>query len=90
MSQYTASNIKKYVIIHIELIGDLDAAHLHIVLNCDPNVCDRIISHYPSHYELTRKDLMVKNIKRYRRELERDGNPIAEKDETGRYIHLGL
>ena len=33
---------------------------------------------------------MVKNIKRYRRELERDGNPIAEKDETGRYIHLGM
>lgn len=49
---------------------------------------DQVISHFPSHYELTRKDLMVKNIKRYRRELERDGNPIAEKDETGRYIHL--
>ena len=26
---------------------------------------DRIINHYPNHFELTRKDLMVKNIKRY-------------------------
>ncbi len=25
----------------------------------------RIINHYPNHFELTRKDLMVKNIKRY-------------------------
>jgi hypothetical protein len=25
----------------------------------------RLINHYPNHYELTRKDLMVKNIKRY-------------------------
>ena len=32
---------------------------------------------------------MVKNIKRYRRDLERDGSPLAERDETGRYIHLG-
>lgn len=32
---------------------------------------------------------MVKNIKRYRRDLEKEGNPLAEKDEIGRYIHLG-
>ena len=31
----------------------------------------------------------MKNIKRYRRDLERDGSPLAERDETGRYIHLG-
>jgi tubulin polyglutamylase TTLL1 len=31
----------------------------------------QLISHFPNHYELTRKDLMVKNIKRYRKELER-------------------
>ena len=28
----------------------------------------QIINHFPNHYELTRKDLMVKNIKRYKRE----------------------
>jgi len=39
--------------------------------------------------ELTRKDLMVKNIKRYRKDLEKEGNHLAEKDEIGRYIHLG-
>ena len=38
--------------------------------------------------ELTRKDLMVKNIKRYRRDLEREGSPLAEKDERGRYINI--
>ena len=31
----------------------------------------QVISHFPNHYELTRKDLMVKNIKRYRKEVER-------------------
>ena len=29
------------------------------------------VSHFPNHYDLTRKDLTVKNIKRYRKELER-------------------
>ncbi|XP_025087831.1 probable tubulin polyglutamylase TTLL1 isoform X3 [Pomacea canaliculata] len=38
--------------------------------------------------KLTRKDLMVKNIKRYRKELEKDGSQLAEKDETGRFVHL--
>ena len=33
---------------------------------------------------------MVKNIKRYRRDLERDGNPLAEKDEKGCYIHMDI
>ena len=32
---------------------------------------------------------MVKNIKRYRKDLERDGSPLAERDEQGRYVHLG-
>ena len=46
------------------------------------------INHFPNHYELTRKDLMVKNLKRYRRDLEREGNPLAEKNEQGRYLYL--
>eukprot|EP01012_Entosiphon_sulcatum_P023367 TRINITY_DN28368_c0_g1_i1.p1 TRINITY_DN28368_c0_g1~~TRINITY_DN28368_c0_g1_i1.p1 ORF type:complete len:384 (+),score=63.10 TRINITY_DN28368_c0_g1_i1:946-2097(+) len=32
----------------------------------------QIVNHFPNHYELTRKDLMVKNIKRYKKERERD------------------
>jgi len=32
----------------------------------------QIINHFPNHFELTRKDLMVKNIKRYRKDLEKD------------------
>jgi len=49
---------------------------------------DQIINHFPNHYELTRKDLMVKNIKRFRKDLEKEGHPLAEKDEFGKYIHL--
>ena len=32
----------------------------------------RMINHFPNHYELTRKDLMVKNMKRYKREQDRE------------------
>lgn len=31
----------------------------------------QLVSHFPNHFELTRKDLMVKNIKRYKKEFER-------------------
>ncbi len=31
----------------------------------------QIINHFPNHYELTRKDLMVKNIKRYKKETDK-------------------
>ena len=30
------------------------------------------VNHFRNHYELTRKDLMVKNLKRMKRQLERD------------------
>eukprot|EP00964_Phaeocystis_antarctica_P091071 scaffold58349_cov36-Phaeocystis_antarctica.AAC.1 len=30
-----------------------------------------VLNHFPNHFELTRKDLMVKNLKRYKKELER-------------------
>lgn len=33
---------------------------------------DQRLNHYPNHYELTRKDLMVKNLKRMRKQLERN------------------
>ncbi|XP_048463822.1 polyglutamylase complex subunit TTLL1-like [Rhincodon typus] len=49
---------------------------------------DQIVNHFPNHYELTRKDLMIKNIKRYRKELEKEGSPLAEKDENGKYVYL--
>ena len=51
---------------------------------------NQILNHFPNHYELTRKDLMVKNIKRYRRDLEKEGSPIAAKGKDGRYLHLDL
>lgn len=33
---------------------------------------------------------MLKNIKRYRKELEKEGNIFAEKDENGKYVYLGI
>ncbi|XP_024941511.1 probable tubulin polyglutamylase TTLL1 isoform X4 [Cephus cinctus] len=50
---------------------------------------NQTINHFPNHYELTRKDLLVKNIKRYRKDLEREGSPLAERgDGPGKYLHL--
>ncbi|KAF5399205.1 Tubulin tyrosine ligase like 1 [Paragonimus heterotremus] len=49
---------------------------------------NQIVNHFPNHFELTRKDMMVKNIKRYRRDLEREGNPLAARDDSGRYVYL--
>jgi tubulin polyglutamylase TTLL1 len=34
----------------------------------------QLINHFPNHYELTRKDLMVKNLKRYRKDFERENS----------------
>ena len=50
----------------------------------------QLILHFPNHFELTRKDLMFKNIKRYRKELERDGSPLAKKNDQGLVLALGL
>ena len=37
------------------------------------------------------QDYMVKNIKRYRKDCEREGLPLAERcPRTGRYLHLDL
>lgn len=51
---------------------------------------DRLINHYPNHLELTRKDLMVKNIKRFRKEMEKENSPLAEKDDTGAFVYLDV
>eukprot|EP00357_Protocruzia_adherens_P018190 CAMPEP_0114995708 /NCGR_PEP_ID=MMETSP0216-20121206/13887_1 /TAXON_ID=223996 /ORGANISM="Protocruzia adherens, Strain Boccale" /LENGTH=405 /DNA_ID=CAMNT_0002359795 /DNA_START=194 /DNA_END=1408 /DNA_ORIENTATION=- len=50
----------------------------------------QLLNHFPNHYELTRKDLMVKNVKRYRKEMEKENNPVAEKDENGNYLYLDI
>jgi len=33
----------------------------------------QLVNHFPNHYELTRKDLMYKNVKRYRKDLRKAG-----------------
>ena len=50
----------------------------------------RILNHFPNHLELTRKDLMVKNIKRFRKDMERENNPLAERDDQGNLIYLDI
>jgi tubulin polyglutamylase TTLL1 len=51
---------------------------------------NQIVNHFPNSDELCKKDLLVKNIKRYRKDLERDNNPMAEKDDKGCYIHMDV
>ena len=48
----------------------------------------QILNHFPNHYELTRKDLMVKNFKRFRKDMEKENHPITQKDENGIYLYL--
>lgn len=40
--------------------------------------CFRIINHFPNSHELSRKDRLVNNIKRYRKDLERKGHALAK------------
>ncbi|TDG41324.1 hypothetical protein AWZ03_012245 [Drosophila navojoa] len=59
---------------------------------------DQIINHFPNSMELSRKDLLVKNIKRYRKDLERKGDALAatfpNDTKLGlggtRYMHLDI
>ncbi|KAL5006571.1 hypothetical protein ScPMuIL_015377 [Solemya velum] len=44
---------------------------------------DQFINHFPNHIELTRKDLMVKNIKRYRKDLEKEEASLLKKMKMG-------
>ena len=39
-----------------------------------------ILNHFPNFYELTRKDLMAKNIKKYKKALLKEGKPIDHLD----------
>jgi tubulin polyglutamylase TTLL1 len=38
----------------------------------------QIINHFPNHQELTRKDLLAKNMKRYQKGLRKDGDSSLE------------
>jgi hypothetical protein len=51
----------------------------------------RLINHFPNYYEVTRKDLMAKNIKRYRRECEKEnGIPLNGSRAAGSEHGLAL
>ena len=79
---------KSSLFLHASFIIEALYACMHVTYNS--RSCNlfrmndfQLINHFPNHYELTRKDTMVKNIKRYRRDLEREGNPLAEKSPEG-------
>eukprot|EP00753_Platysulcus_tardus_P017989 PLAT6663.2.p2 GENE.PLAT6663.2~~PLAT6663.2.p2 ORF type:complete len:425 (+),score=201.89 PLAT6663.2:49-1275(+) len=40
----------------------------------------QLVNHFPNHYELTRKDLMVKNLKRYRKDMDKEGSYAGQLD----------
>jgi tubulin polyglutamylase TTLL1 len=33
---------------------------------------------------------MVKNFKRFRKEMEKENNPLAEKDEAGNFLYMDI
>jgi tubulin polyglutamylase TTLL1 len=43
----------------------------------------QLINHYPNHFELTRKDLMVKNVKRYQREALKEAALLGPPSGSG-------
>jgi len=62
------------------LFPDHDAIACHrycfflfsVIAKCPKMDDDQRLNHFPNHYELTRKDLMVKNLKRMRKQLEKN------------------
>ena len=40
----------------------------------------QILNHFPNFYELTRKDLMAKNIKKYKKQLLKEGKTVDHLD----------
>ena len=63
--------------------------HHLIPLNSN-NYKYRVLNHFPNHSELTRKDLMVKNIKRFRKDMEKEKNPIADRDDAGNFLYMDI
>ena len=74
---------------HVASLGGMEFCLVECFDNADL-VLGRLLNHFPNHLELTRKDLMVKNIKRFRREMEKEGNPLAEKDERGDFLYMEI
>lgn len=51
---------------------------------------NQLVNHFPNNYELTRKDFMVKNINRYRREMQKKNSAVPKGNETGKYAYLDI
>jgi tubulin polyglutamylase TTLL1 len=47
----------------------------------------QMINHFPNHFQLTRKDLLYKNLRRYRKEQEKEGNALYQQD-AGRGLNF--
>ncbi|OQV15718.1 putative tubulin polyglutamylase TTLL1 [Hypsibius exemplaris] len=51
---------------------------------------DQLVNHYQSCYQLSRKDNMTKNIKKFRMEMAHLKDPIGKKDRHGNFLYLDL
>ncbi|XP_070853936.1 polyglutamylase complex subunit TTLL1 isoform X2 [Drosophila suzukii] len=58
-----------------------------IRIACD--LISEVINHFPNSVELSRKDLLIKNIKRYRKDLERRGDPLAQSHPPDTKLGIG-
>jgi hypothetical protein len=57
--------------------NELDKLHLHEWQR---------INHFPNHHELTRKDLLIKNLKRTKRQLQREASAAWERLAVGWWV----
>jgi tubulin polyglutamylase TTLL9 len=51
----------------------VDREVIYDVLNHSHLQNNQRVNHFRNHFELTRKDLMVKNLKRQKKQLEKEG-----------------
>lgn len=51
---------------------------------------DQLVNHFPSCYQISRKDNMTKNIKKFRTEMHHAKDPIGRKNKYGDFLYLDL
>ena len=74
LQDYDATHPNVYVRCHAsDVILWVERDAIYEVLNHFHLQPHQRINHYRNHFELTRKDLMVKNLKRYKKTLEKEG-----------------
>ncbi|XP_075213615.1 polyglutamylase complex subunit TTLL1-like [Lycorma delicatula] len=88
LSEFDCYNVK-ITILKCDIKASVQTCHILFSAGSRYRLSDcQIINHFPNHYELTRKDALARNIRRYRKDLEKAQNIFAVKYQDGRYVYL--